>query len=53
MEGNQGISMSNMLRSALEHMRENTRTQVQCVTICSCNPIEMQNRLLGARETNK
>ena len=32
-------------------VRENTRTQVQCVTIFSCRPIEMQIRLLGARET--
>ena len=27
------------------------RQCVYCVTICSCSPIEMQIRLLGARET--
>ena len=28
-----------------------SRTQVHCVTVCSCSPIEMQIRLSGARKT--
>ena len=32
-------------------MRENTRTQVHCVTLCSCSPFEMHISLRGARKT--